>query len=131
MFASLLWSMTLTPSFLQRAAKLQGDLYQTITASQDKTFTQDTCHTGSTSTLPDGTVTTCLDNHVDKIAAFISTAGTAGANGGDAAHAKLLNASITVAGASVSKTLFVTNPDGLVNQNSSCGQDSNAVLGVR
>ncbi|MBS1985126.1 MAG: hypothetical protein JST16_13230 [Bdellovibrionales bacterium] len=95
------------------------------------TYTQDTCAAGTTSKLPDGTTTTCRTGQEDKVAAYISTTGTEGADGHDASTAKLLNDSIVVAGKAVDKTLYVTNPDGLVNQNGSCGQDSNAVLGVR
>jgi|GEM_PF-4624829 len=95
------------------------------------TYTQDTCHTGTSVNLPDGTTTTCGNSQVDKIAAYISTAGSTGADGGTPATAKKLNSAIVVAGGRVDVTLFVTNPDGLVNQSSSCGQDANAVLGVR
>lgn len=94
------------------------------------TYTQDTCGTGVSSVLPDGTTTTCATGRADKVASYISTAGTAGADG-DAAHPKLLNSSIVISGASTSKTLFVSNPDGLVNQSGSCGQNSGAVVGVR
>jgi hypothetical protein len=96
-----------------------------------QTYTQDTCQTGTSSTLPDGTTTTCGTGQVDKVASYISTTGTTGADGMTVATAKKLNAPIVVAGSSVNVTLFVTNPDGLVNQSGSCGQDSNAVLGVR
>jgi hypothetical protein len=95
------------------------------------TYTQETCHAGTSVNLPDGTTTNCGTGQVDKIAAYISTTGTVGADGGSPATAKKLNSSITVAGGSVDVTLFVTNPDGLVNQSGSCGQNSNAVLGVR
>lgn len=94
------------------------------------TYTQDTCRTG-TSTLPDGSTTTCSNSHEDKVAAYISTAGTAGADGNDVAHAKLLNAEIVVDGQNVDKTLYVYDPVGLVNQNGTCGQSASAVLGVR
>jgi hypothetical protein len=94
-------------------------------------YTQDTCHTGTTSPLPDGTTTVCGTGQVDKVASYISTSGTPGADGHTPTSAKFLNAPITVANGNVDVTLFVSNPDGLVNQNGSCGQNSNAVVGVR
>jgi len=94
-------------------------------------YIQDTCHTGTTSPLPDGTTTVCGTGQVDKVASYISTSGTVGADGHTPASAKYLNAPITVANGNVDVTLFVYNPDGLVNQNGSCGQDANTVLGVR
>jgi hypothetical protein len=94
-------------------------------------YTQDTCHTGTTSPLPDGTSTVCGTGQADKVASYISTAGTPGADGHTPASAKFLNAPITVANGNVDVTLFVSNPDGLVNQNGSCGQNANAVVGVR
>lgn len=94
-------------------------------------YTQDTCQTGTTSPLPDGTTTVCGTGQVDKVATYISTTGTPGADGHTPAAAKFLNSAIKVADGSVDVTLFVSNPDGLVNQNGSCGQDANTVLGVR
>jgi len=95
------------------------------------TYTQDTCHTGTSSPLPDGSTTVCGTSQVDKVASYISTAGAPGADGHTPATAKFLNAPIVVADGNVNATLFVYNPDGLVNQNGSCGQNANSVVGVR
>lgn len=94
-------------------------------------YTQDTCQTGTTSPLPDGTTTVCGTGQIDKVATYISTTGTPGADGHTPAVAKYLNSAIKVANGNVDVTLFVYNPDGLVNQNGSCGQNANTVLGVR
>jgi hypothetical protein len=94
-------------------------------------YTQDTCHTGTSSPLPDGSTTVCGTGQADKVASYISTAGTPGDDGHTPGTSKYLNAPITVANGNVDVTLFVSNPDGLVNQNGSCGQNANAVVGVR
>ena len=93
-------------------------------------ITQDTCQTGTSSALPDGTTTTCTTGTNDKVAAYFSTSGTAGGESHNIATAKLLVAPIVVAGVSTSATFNVIDPDGLVNQNGGCGQDSNATLKI-
>lgn len=91
------------------------------------TFTQDTCPTGTSSALPDGTTTSCTTGVKDKVAAYFSTSGTAGGESHNIATAKLLVAPISV---TTSATFKVIDPDGMVNQSGTCGQDSNATLKI-